>query len=166
MHNLCVNANTTLEVKNMTLTQKEQSLLKDMKDAEKLCIEKYKKAADSACDPQLKNLFSNLSSAERQHLKIFEKMEQGTVEQPQAGNSNQPTFTATYGNEDSPDKQNDSFLCTDLLTAEKHASHLYDTCVFEFTDESARKAINAIQSQEQNHGKSIYDYMKVNCMYR
>lgn len=149
----------------MTLTQKEQTLLKDMKDAEKLCIEKYKKASDSAVDPQLKNLFSNLSSAETQHLNIFEKMEQGTVEQPQSGNSNGPTFTATYGSENTPDKQNDSFLCSDLLTAEKHASHLYDTCVFEFSDADARKAINAIQAQEQNHGKSIYDYMKVNSMY-
>lgn len=149
----------------MTLTQKEQTLLKDMKDAEKLCIEKYRKASDSAKDPQLKNLFSNLSSAEQQHLSIFEKMEQGTVEQPQSGNANQPTFTATYSNDDTPDKQNDSFLCTDLLTAEKHASHLYDTCVFEFSDANARKAINAIQAQEQNHGKSIYDYMKVNNMY-
>lgn len=157
--------NNTFEVIKMTLTQKEQSLLKDMKDAEKLCIEKYKKASDSAKDPQLKNLFSNLSSAEQQHLSIFEKMEQGTVEQPQSGNSSQPTFTATYGNENTPDKQNDCFLCTDLLTAEKHASHLYDTCVFEFTDENARKAINTIQAQEQNHGKTIYDYMKVNCMY-
>lgn len=149
----------------MTLTQKEQSLLKDMKDAEKLCIEKYKKASESARDGQLKNLFSNLSNAEKEHLGIFEKMEQGTVEQPQSGNANQPTFSATYGAENTPDKQNDSFLCTDLLSAEKHASHLYDTCVFEFTDENARKAINAIQAQEQNHGKSIYDYMKVNSMY-
>ena len=136
-----------------------------MKDAEKLCIEKYKKASDSACDPQLKNLFSNLSGAEQKHLQIFEKMEQGTVEQPQSGNSDMPAFTAAYGAEDTPDKQNDSFLCSDLLTAEKHASHLYDTCVFEFTDGNARKAINAIQAQEQNHGKSIYDYMKVNNMY-
>ena len=149
----------------MTLTQKEQTLLKDMKDAEKLCIQKYKNASDSARDPQLKNLFSNLSSAEQQHLQIFEKMEQGTVEQPQSGNSGNQTFTATYGVPKTPDKQNDSFLCSDLLTAEKHASHLYDTCVFEFTDTEARKAINAIQAQEQNHGKTIYDYMKVNSMY-
>ena len=58
----------------MILTQKEQSLLKDMKDAEKLCIEKYQKASNSAHDPQLKNLFSDLSNAERQHLSIFEKI--------------------------------------------------------------------------------------------
>lgn len=149
----------------MTLTQKEQSLLKDMKDAEKLCIEKYKKASEAARDPQLKNLFCDIGNAERQHLQIFEKMEQGTVEQPATSSGNPPTFNAVYSDQETPDKQNDSFLCTDLLTAEKHASHLYDTCVFEFTDETARKAINTIQSQEQNHGKSIYDYMKTNSMY-
>lgn len=149
----------------MTLTEKEKLLLKDMKDAEKLCIEKYKKSSDLARDPQLKNLFSELSSAEQKHLNIFEKMSQGTVEQPQAGGAQTPTFTATYGKENTPDKQNDSYLCSDLLSAEKHASHLYDTCVFEFSDENARKAINTIQSQEQNHGKAIYDYMSVNNMY-
>lgn len=165
MYIFILQANNTCEVILMTLTQKEQTLLKDMKDAEKLCIQKYKNASDSARDPQLKNLFSNLSQAEQQHLQIFEKMEQGTVEQPKSGNSSQPTFTATYGSDNTADKQNDAFLCSDLLTAEKHASHLYDTCVFEFSDENARKAINAIQAQEQNHGKSIYDYMKVNNMY-
>ena len=149
----------------MTLTQKEKSLLKDMKDAEKLCIQKYKNASDCAIDPQLKNLFSELSMAEQQHLSIFEKMEKGTVEQPQSGDGNQPEFTATYGKENTNDKQNDAFLCSDLLAAEKHASHLYDTCVFEFTDVNARQAINTIQKQEQNHGKSIYDYMNVNNMY-
>ena len=149
----------------MTLTQKEQSLLKDMKDSEKLCIEKYRKASETARDPQLKNLFSSLSAAEQKHLAIFEKMEKGTVEQPETGGANNETFQATYGKENSPDKQNDSYLCTDSLTAEKHASHLYDTCVFEFTDPAARQAINTIQTQEQNHGKSIYDYMKVNNMY-
>ena len=48
---------------------------------------------------------------------------------------------------------------------EKHASHLYDTCVFEFTQESLRKVLNTIQSEEQGHGKAIYDYMSANAMY-
>ena len=149
----------------MKLSPKEKSLLKDMKDAEKLCIQKYNNASESACDPQLKKLFTNISNAEKQHLQIFEKMEKGTVEQPKTGNSKMPTFTALYGKETTADKQSDCFLCSDLLASEKHASHLYDTCVFEFTDQNARKAINTIQAQEQSHGKSIYDYMNVNSMY-
>ena len=149
----------------MTLTQKEQSLLKDMKGAEKLCIEKYAKAAESANDPQLQQLFSQLSNAEKKHLDIFEQIGQGEVPKPQTGNAKAPTFTACYDKENNEQKQNDCYLCTDLLAAEKHASHLYDTCVFEFIDPGVRKAINTVQAQEQNHGKSIYDYMSTNHMY-
>ena len=64
-----------------------------------------------------------------------------------------------------PQKQNDCYLCTDLLATEKHASHLYDTCVFEFADGQVRSVLNQIQKQEQEHGKAIYDYMKTNSMY-
>ncbi|MFR6424490.1 MAG: spore coat protein [Oscillospiraceae bacterium] len=66
---------------------------------------------------------------------------------------------------DSPQKQNDCYLCTDVLAMEKHASHLYDTCVFEFRDADARSVLNDIQAQEQHHGKVIYDYMNANAMY-
>ena len=37
----------------MQLTEKEKSLLKDMKDTEKLCIEKYTQGAQNAKDPCL-----------------------------------------------------------------------------------------------------------------
>lgn len=77
----------------------------------------------------------------------------------------QPTFSATYGAEENADKQNDCYLCSDLLSTEKHASHLYDTCVFEFKDENIRNVLNHIQKEEQEHGKMLYDYMQVNCMY-
>ena len=74
-------------------------------------------------------------------------------------------FTATYAIAGNPDKENDCFLCTDLLATEKHASHLYDTCIFEFKDEGVRSVLNHIQKEEQEHGKKIYDYMAVNAMY-
>ncbi len=66
---------------------------------------------------------------------------------------------------DNADKQNDCYLCTDLLSSEKHASALYDTCIFEFKDENARTLLNSIQKAEQGHGKALYDYMSVNGMY-
>jgi hypothetical protein len=56
-------------------------------------------------------------------------------------------------------------LCSDVLSAEKHVSSLYDTCIFEFSDEKCRQALNHIQGEEQQHGKMIYDYMKANSMY-
>jgi hypothetical protein len=42
---------------------------------------------------------------------------------------------------------------------------LYDTCIFEFADANVRSLLNHIQKEEQEHGKMIYDYMAVNCMY-
>ena len=155
----------------MQLTQKECSLLKDMKGQEELCIQKYSHAASSASDGQLKGLFSYLADIERGHLHTLQQIEGGTVPTMNASGSQngQPdsanSFSETYSVEETDRKRHDCFLCTDLLTSEKHASHLYDTCVFEFKDTGVRDAINHIQKEEQNHGKMIYDYMSVNHMY-
>lgn len=149
----------------MQWTQKETDLMKDLKSQEQLCVDKYTRHAESASDPQLKNLFSQLARNEQQHLQTIQQMEQGTVPQMSASKSSrEPSFTAAYTG-DSREKQNDCFLCNDVLAGEKHVSALYDTCVFEFRDESARMVLNHIQTEEQQHGKAIYDYMQVNGMY-
>ncbi len=148
-------------------SEKEKNLLKDMKDTEKLCIEKYTKAAQDAHDPQLRQLFIKISQVEQGHYDTLTKIENGepTAPQAQAQGQNAPTFTEYYGPADTQEKKEDSFLASDLLAAEKHASHLYDTCVFEFKDEAVRQKINHIQKEEQEHGKQIYDYMQKNSMY-
>lgn len=149
----------------MQLTQKECELLKDLKSQEQLCIEKYSKHAQAAVDTQLKDLFNKISGIETKHLNALVQIENGTCPQVGNGNEQQPTFTATYGPAENADKKNDCYLCNDLLTMEKHASHLYDTCVFEFSDENLRNVLNVIQKEEQEHGKMIYDYMNTNSMY-
>ena len=148
----------------MQLTQKETMLLSDMKNQEKLCIEKYSKSATAANDAQLKNLFSTLGEVERKHLSMLTDIESGSVPTASSGVSVPKSFNATYTS-DTPEKQHDAFLCNDLLATEKHASSVYDTCIFEFGDESLRNVLNHIQKEEQNHGKAIYDYMKANGMY-
>ncbi len=149
----------------MQLTPKEASLLKDLKGQEQLCVDKYNRHAASANDPQLRNLFEQIAQVEQQHLDAITQMTGGTVAAP-AGSATVPTtFTATYNSTETPQKQNDCYLCTDVLAMEKHASHLYDTCVFEFNDANARSVLNDIQKQEQHHGKVIYDYMNTNAMY-
>lgn len=151
---------------NTQLTPKETQLLKELKGQEQLCIQKYTKGAACAVDGQLKGLFSRIAQIEQQHFDTLTQMENGTAPQPaQGGGQALPSFTETYGMTDTPDKQNDCYLCTDALTTEKHASGLYDTCVFEFVDENNRKILNHIQAEEQSHGKMIYDYMKANHMY-
>ena len=148
----------------MQLTQKESMLISDMKGQEKLCIEKYSKAASAANDPQLKNLFSELSSIEQNHLSTLCQIESGNPPTLSAGQSKTRTFNSAYSGE-TEEKKQDCFLCSDLLATEKHASSLYDTCVFEFTDQHVRNLLNHIQKEEQEHGKAIYDYMKANSMY-
>ena len=149
----------------MQLTQKEIGLLKDLSEQEKLCVDKYTKHSECAKDAQLKNLFSEIAKTEANHLTMITDMQNGSVPQPpQGGGQYNPTFRPVYNTAETPEKKNECYLCSDLLTAEKHASHLYDTCVFEFDDENARKLLNSIQSAEQHHGKLIYDYMKTNSM--
>ena len=149
----------------MQLTQKETDLLKDIKGQEKLCVEKYKKAAEQAKDEQLQRLFLKIAEIEQQHYEaICAIMNNSTPPQsiPTAVNKG---FSATYGMDENEQKKNDCYLCSDALAMEKHASHLYDTCVFEFKEENLRNQLNSIQKQEQEHGKLIYDYMSTNSMY-
>lgn len=150
----------------MQLTQKEKDLIKDMKSTEQLCIDKYTKSASCASDAQLRDLFNQIAQVERGHLDTLTQIENGQCPAPAGGSSSQkPTFTETYGAAESEEKKNDAFLVSDLLASEKHASHLYDTCVFEFKDDNVRAQINHIQKEEQEHGKQLYDYMQKNSMY-
>lgn len=148
----------------MPLTAKECSLLKDMTEAEQLCVAKYSKYAASAVDVQLKNLFNQIATDEAKHLSMLQEIGKGNTPVIPAANASQPTFTTTYTVENDS-KKNDAYLCEDLLSTEKHTSHLYDTCLFEFSQAGFRDVLNYIQTAEQHHGKQLYDYMKVNNMY-
>lgn len=151
----------------MQLTQKETDLLKDLKNQEKLCVEKYTKYASFALDPQLKELFTSISNIEQQHLNTISQIESGNQPAAQSGAKQtvNTSFSSNYGMGDTPDKQADCYLCSDLLADEKHVSSVYDTCIFEFKDTAVRDALNHIQKEEQQHGKMIYDYMAANNMY-
>ena len=153
----------------MNLKQKEQDLLKDLIGQEQLCIDKYGKASAQARDPQLKSLFSDIAGVEQRHKQTLTQIAGGTVPNMGGGAGSADfagrTFAATYGTADDENKKNDCFLCSDLLATEKHASHLYDTCVFEFCDAGVRSVLNDLQTQEQEHGKAIYEYMATNNMY-
>ncbi len=148
----------------MQLTTKETELLKDLSTSEKLCTDKYTKHAAAAKDPQLRDLFSRIASEEQHHLDMINDIKAGNVPTISSGSKSQPTFSQTYTGE-TENKTNDCYLCNDLLTMEKHASHLYDTCVFEFAQQPLRDVLNHIQTEEQGHGKAIYDYMSTNSMY-
>ena len=157
----------------MVLSQKETILLEDLKSQEKLCVEKYSQYASDASDGQLKNLFSQIGQTEKEHLNTIEQMLGGTVPtmtngsgwQQQSKTQTSSNTQASPSSSNSTDKQKDNFLCSDVLSSEKHVSSVYNTCIFEFKDEQARNALNHIQKEEQEHGKKIYDYMSSNGMY-
>ncbi len=152
---------------NLQLSQKETTLLSDLKSQEKLCVEKYTKYSSTALDPQLKELFTSIANVEQQHLNTLTQIESGAIPQQNSGGTQQVKsgFSANYGLGDTPDKQADCYLCSDLLADEKHVSNLYNTCIFEFKETALRNTLNHIQKEEQEHGKAIYDYMSVNNMY-
>ena len=51
----------------MVLTQKETAALKDLQTQEQSCIEKYTRYSQEAKDPQLKELFKQISTDEQKH---------------------------------------------------------------------------------------------------
>lgn len=152
---------------NLQLSQKETTLLSDLKGQEKICVEKYTKYSSTALDPQLKELFTSIANVEQQHLNTLTQIENGNLPGQNSGSSQtvKSNFTQNYGMGDTPDKQADCYLCSDLLADEKHVSNLYNTCIFEFKDTVLRDTLNHIQKEEQEHGKAIYDYMSMNNMY-
>ncbi len=146
----------------MKLSQKETQLLSDLKGQEELCIEKYSKYAQEAADPQLKDLFSGIASMERQHLTTLNAIERGNAS---GGGGSGVKLPQSFSKAPAgAGCETDKYLCSDLLSTEKHASHLYDTCIFEFTDDTVRQTLNHIQKEEQSHGKLLYDYLSVNGM--
>lgn len=160
----------------MALTQKESTLLKDLRSQEQLCVDKYTKYSNEACDGQLRNLFTQIREHEQQHLQTLDQISSGSAPQmAQGGGSQQASGMHPGGAQQtmqfqpsdcSPqDKQRDAYLCSDALTTEKHVSSTYNTCIFEFKDSNVRDALNHIQTEEQQHGEHIYNYMSANGMY-
>ena len=150
----------------MTLTQKETSLLNDLAAQEQLCIGKYEKCSAEAASTNLKNIFSSMAQMERGHLNSINDLLNGNLKTIPSSNikgNNNDCVAFNYTNAQA--KGNDAFLCKDMLTMEKHASSMYNTCVFEFKNPQARKLLSHIQSEEQQHGEQLYAYMEANGMY-
>ncbi len=151
----------------MTLTQKETTLLSDLKSQEQLCIEKYQKYSEQAHDPELKNLFSNLKSNEQKHLDTINQILGGTeVSMPsQSPSAVQAKLECKMSSCTEQQKKEDAYLCMDALSMEKHVSSVYNTGVFEFSSPVLRDTLAHIQKEEQNHGEQLYNYLKCNNMY-
>ena len=150
----------------MTLTQKENSLLTDLKSQEQLCIEKYGKYEQDANDPCLKALFKSIKSTEESHLSTISRIMSGEeVTTNTAPTAVSQKLECPMSSCTEEQKKRDAFLCKDALTMEKHVSGLYDTSIFEFSSPTLRDTLSHIQKEEQNHGEQLYQYMSKNNMY-
>ena len=164
----------------VNLDTKERYLLEDAKTQEALCVAKYKEHSEKASCPELKNLFSSLASKEQEHLDTINQILSGTVPNVEQNQSKQGQQTQqntqsqfNLGNLQSQTpitmqanyNDTDKLLCEDGLSMEKYVSATYNTSIFEFRDENIRKVLNHIQTEEQGHGKKIYDYMHQHGMY-
>ena len=152
----------------MKLTQKESTLLQDLKTSEEICIEKYNDYAKRADDQALADLFLTIRSQEQKHLDTISKLMDGTVPMTSGGGQTQQGGQQSQpGDGQAAQKSHsktDEYLLKDALDTEKHVSAVYDTCIFEFTDAGARQALNHIQKEEQEHGQMLYDYMAAHGM--
>ena len=149
----------------MNWTQKETSLLKDLKDQEQLCVDKYAEYAKRAHDPELKQLFENIRSTEQQHLQTVTAW---LGEQPPKGWAvvGAQCHEVNLFADDPAAKEADKYLCQDALCTEKEVSGAYNTSIFEFRDPAIRQQLHQIQGAEQKHGEMIYQYMARNGMYQ
>ena len=151
----------------MNLTQKETTLLQDLKSQEQICVEKYDKYSQMAHDPELKNLFSKLKENEQKHFDTINQILQGTeVSMPAQSPSAvmaKLEFKMSTCNE--VEKKSDGYLCKEALSMEKHVSGVYNTGVFEFTSPVLRDTLAHIQKEEQNHGEQLYNYLSCNNRY-
>ena len=157
----------------MTWTQKEASLLKDLKGQEQLCVDKYGKYADEACDPELKELFRTIQQVEQGHLDTVTTLLNGQMP-PQGNQQNQqnqqPQRYAEFPPQGAQDVQQayrrDKYLAEDALCTEKEVSGAYNVSIFEFRDPQVRQLLHQIQGAEQQHGEMLYRYMAKSGMYQ
>lgn len=149
---------------NLTLTQKERTLLEDAKSHEEICIKKYAGYANQTNDSELKQLCKTNEQMERNHLNTINQLLSGTIpdmNQQQNQNYAQNAETTQPVGNVIPDKD----ICSDLLMTEKYVSGTYDTSIFEFKDSQVRYILNHIQKEEQKHGEDIFKYMESKGMY-
>jgi len=167
------------------LTQKEQQLLSDQLNHEKVCIQKYGGYAQQVRDPQLKQMFSEYASEEQNHYDTVNQLlsgqpanlniSAGASQGRQQGQFRQQRQTQQQGGEAAGlqgnvgaagmTNQEDATILGDMLMTEKFVSGAYDTAIFESANSDVRQALQHIQKEEQQHGEGIFNYMSQHEMY-
>ena len=151
----------------MPLNQKEESLIKDLQDQEKLCIQKYTRYVEQAHDQELKNLFDTLRENEINHYEALVQLQDDETSKPNIKHIDAAHYCpkSTYtSSSNSREKEDDAYLCTDSISTEKFISTSYNNDLFQFSSTAVRDTLNQIQTDEQNHAEMIYKYKTANGM--
>ena len=169
------------------LTQKEQQLLSDQLNHEKVCIEKYNNYAQQVKDPQLKQMFGQYASEEQNHYDTVSQLlsgqqantgmgmsagagpggQQGEPQRQRQGERQSWEGAGLQGDVSGAGmtNQEDATILGDMLMTEKFVSGAYDTAIFESANSDVRQALQHIQKEEQQHGEGIFNYMSQHGMY-
>ncbi|MFO8061130.1 MAG: ferritin-like domain-containing protein [Bacillota bacterium] len=144
------------------ITQQERKLLQDHTRHEEVCINKYEQYAQQASDPQLRNMFSQFASQERQHRDSLDKLLQG--QQPGTGGSVRQGQTSVRRHKRTEtagaDPEGDALMCRDAMMMEKFISDSYDTGIFSSANPVVRQTLQHIQDEEQQHGEGLLNYLQ------
>jgi spore coat protein CotF len=170
------------------LTQKEQQLLSDQLNHEKVCIQKYSSYAQQTRDPQLRQMFNQYASEEQNHYDTVSQLlsgqpanlsmgagagqggqqgrfqQQRQTQQAQMQGGEAAELQGAVGGAGMTD-QEEAAMLGDMLMTEKFVSGAYDTAVFESANSDVRQALQHIQREEQQHGEGIFNYMSQHGMY-
>ncbi len=151
----------------MILTEKEKTAIQDLQTQEKSLVEKYHRSGCEAKDQVLQDLFSELEKKQQMHYDSLGEVLGGRIPDCDcnccAAADYEPKASYT-GMSETADKQNDCFLATDCIAAEKLASGEYNSNVFNFSEPKVRKLLADIQVEEQNYAAMLYKYKTVNSM--
>ena len=77
----------------MQLTEKEQSVIKELQTQEKSCVEKYRFYESSAKDPELQKLFHQIGDEEQEHFDSLADVLKGNVPNVKAQESGTQGYT-------------------------------------------------------------------------
>ena len=168
---------------NIQLSQSERKLLQDHMKHEEVCIEKYQQYAQQSSDPELRSMFSQFASQERQHYDSLNSLLQGRQPSAQSGHShsghssqaqssypfqqdqqqqshstNWASFNQGSGHQGQG--QSDALMCRDAMMTEKFISDSYDNGIFGSSHPVVRQTLQHIQDEEQQHGEGLMNYLQ------
>jgi spore coat protein CotF len=150
---------------NLTWTQKEKTLLEDLKSHEQICVAKYSLYANQAQCEQLKQICKANEIVERGHLDTINQLLSGKLPDVNNQGQSQQKYQEFMSTTQVPGTLSDKDICSDLLMTEKYVSGTYNTAIFEFQNTNVRDVLNHIQKEEQKHGEAIFQYMNSKGLY-